>query len=152
MDVEQQGIAQPPSPPLPWTPPRLTLRWGDYFKPNAQDARDTFQAIASGIKDCQIVTKRKAVEMAQRIMKVDNVDAYMETLEEEAAEKQAKADEAAQKAADHEIELMKAGGHGDDQGGSGPGASKNPAQKGSGGGSVATPPPPKSAPPVPAKS
>ncbi len=133
---------QQPAPTSQWRGPRLTLNWPDYFRPNAQDAKDTFTAIAIGVKDCQIVTRRKAIEMAQRIMKVDNVDAYMDSLDEELAARQAKADEAAAKAAERELELMRAGGHGDDQGGAGPGAGKNPTKEGSGGaGAVAAPPP-----------
>lgn len=136
-----------------WRGPRLTLNWPDYFRPNAQDAQATFTAIATGVKDCQIVTRRKAVEMAQRIMKVDNVDAYMDTLEEEKAEEQAREDEAAEKAAKRELELMRTEGHGggDDQGGSGPRARADKAKEAGGGGIAASPAPPKGAAPVAGK-
>lgn len=90
-----------------WRGPRLSVRWQDYFKPNAKDALDTFQAIKTGI-DAGVVTRRKAIEMGQRIMRVTNVDDYLESLEEEDEENRVKAEADAELQAKRDLEAMMA--------------------------------------------
>ncbi len=81
-------------PTATWQGPRFTLRWPGYFRPNAEDAQKIFTAVDTGLKASpKILTKRKAVEMIQRIADIDNIDAYLESLEEEQAEADAKAKE-----------------------------------------------------------
>jgi hypothetical protein len=78
-----------------WFGPEIRVTWGPYFKPTAIDAKaDTENAIAAF--DAGFITKRTAVEkMAAHYPDIKDVDAYLESLEEEAEEKAKKMHDAA---------------------------------------------------------
>lgn len=69
-----------------WQPPNLTLRWGEYFKPGADDEKKIVE-VAQGAHDAGLITLRSAVQKVARTFGIENVDAYLEGLEEEAEEK-----------------------------------------------------------------
>lgn len=72
-----------------WSPPLISLKWGEYFAPDADDdAKEVTTALSA--HDGGIITLRCAVEKVQRAFKIENVDQFIAALEEEAAEKQAK--------------------------------------------------------------
>ncbi len=70
---------------MTWCPPSISLRWGAYFKP---DADDDAKAVDTAIKarDGKIITLRSAVESVKGTFNIENVDQYLEALEEETAE------------------------------------------------------------------
>lgn len=69
-----------------WQPPNLTLRWGEYFKPGADDEKKIVE-VAQGAHDAGLITLRSSVQKVARTFGIENVDAYLEGLEEESAEK-----------------------------------------------------------------
>lgn len=71
---------------MPWSPPSLTLIWGAYFKP---DADDEAKVVASTkmAKDAGLITMRSAVEKVRRIYGIEAVSEYLEQLEAESAER-----------------------------------------------------------------
>lgn len=71
---------------MSWSPPTLTLNWGTYFKPDAEDEAKTVDTVIKA-KDASIITKRTAVEKVRRIFGIDAVAEYVEALDEEAAKK-----------------------------------------------------------------
>ncbi len=71
---------------MTWCPPSLTLIWGQYFAPDADD--DTkIVALSAAALSAGLITKRAAVRKVARTFNIDNVDQFLETLEEESAEK-----------------------------------------------------------------
>jgi len=72
-----------------WTDPPITLRWGTWFQPNAEDEKNIVDTTKVAF-DSKLITKRTAVEKLQRTFAIENVDAYLESLEEEATERDAK--------------------------------------------------------------
>ena len=82
---------------MPWLDPSLTLKWGPYQKPDAEEQ----QAIATSVKtllDAGLITKSMALEKLKSagIIDVENIAAVVEELEHEAEEAQQKAMEMAQ--------------------------------------------------------
>lgn len=73
-----------------WYCPTITLRWGEYMKPDADDD-GKLVTMTVAAKAAGLVTKRAAVEKLRRTFGIDNVDAFLESLDEEAAENQKKA-------------------------------------------------------------
>ncbi len=75
-----------------WYPPNISLKWPEYFRP---DATDDVQIVGMTVaaKTAGLVTKRAAVQKLQRTFGIENVDQFMEALEEEAAENMKKAQE-----------------------------------------------------------
>lgn len=71
---------------MSWAPPNITLRWGDYFKPDAEDDDKTIKSTLAA-HDGGLITKRSAVQKIQRTFSIENVDQYLLTLAEEAQEK-----------------------------------------------------------------
>ena len=69
-----------------WQPPSLTLRWGEYFKPGAEDEKKIVE-VAQSAHDSGLITLRSAVQKVARTFGIENVDAYLEGLEEESEEK-----------------------------------------------------------------
>jgi hypothetical protein len=118
-----------------WQPPNLTLRWGEYFKPGSEDEKKIVE-VAQGAHDAGLITLRSAVQKVARTFGIENVDAYLEGLEEEAEEKM-------KRQADLMHELT-GGEPSDDGDGEGPGARAggNPSQgdRGRGGAPVAAAP------------
>lgn len=72
---------------MTWCPPNITLKWGAYFSP---DAEDDAKIVDTAIKahDAGLVTLRTAVERIQRTFSIENVDQFVDALEKERAEKQ----------------------------------------------------------------
>ena len=83
---------------MTWTPLTLTLRWGRYFAPGVEDEQKLVDMV-SRARDAGLITTRTAVQRLARQFAIDNVDAYLKALEEEAEERQAKAMEVAAKLA-----------------------------------------------------
>lgn len=130
-----------------WQAPNITLQWGPYFRTDPEEEQKAVDTMAKAV-EAGFATKRMAVEKLRSVLKVENVSAALEALEEEAAEREAKANEAA-----HELAQMNANAGLDDGednfGGAGSGARKDapkPARGGSGSGAVAKPKAPKPAP------
>lgn len=73
------------SDPGHWYAPTMVLKWGDYFKPDAADEQ-AIVTMAISAKDGGLITRETAVERVRRIFGIQNVDEYVETLEEEAEE------------------------------------------------------------------
>lgn len=68
-----------------WTDPNITLRWGDYFKPDAADEQQIITGVVAA-RTAKIITRRTAVEKIQRIFNIENIDQAVDTLEAEADE------------------------------------------------------------------
>lgn len=75
---------------MPWSPPSLTLVWGTYFKP---DAEEESKVVASTklAKDAGLITERQAAEKLRRIYNIDSVAEHLEQLK---VEKKARQEEA----------------------------------------------------------
>lgn len=75
-----------------WCPPLISLKWGEYFAPDADDdAKEVAAAIDAHGEG--LITRRCAVEKIQRVFKIENVDQFIDALEEEDADKAAKQQE-----------------------------------------------------------
>lgn len=72
---------------MPWQPPNITLRWGEYFKPAIEDEEKLVQMVAKA-RDARLITCRTAVQRLARQFGIDNVDQYVEALEEERVERE----------------------------------------------------------------
>lgn len=72
-----------------WQTPTLSLVWPSYFMPSAEDNGKIVETACKAY-DGKIATRRKQVEMCKRVLAVDNVDAYIEELEAENAERDEK--------------------------------------------------------------
>lgn len=75
---------------MTWQPPTLTLRWGAYFRPDPEDESKVVTTVIAA-KNAGLITIRSAVEKLRRPFEIENVSQYVEQLEEEAEERQAKA-------------------------------------------------------------
>lgn len=75
-----------------WTDPPLTLRWGAWFQPIPEDEQLIGQNTIA-LKEAGIITLRSAVEKNARSFSIENVDAYLDTLEEEAQKRRQEAQE-----------------------------------------------------------
>jgi hypothetical protein len=67
-----------------WQPPSLQVKWGSYFRPDAEDEAKQVDSTIKA-KDGGLLTLRKAVEKVAPIYDIENVDAYLEELEGENA-------------------------------------------------------------------
>lgn len=84
-----------------WLSPSLRVKWGPYFDLDTSEKMATVafaQAALGGVPE-PLITKRQAVETIAPVVGIDNVDAAMTALEEEA---QQKADEAAKRFAEQQ--------------------------------------------------
>lgn len=75
---------------MPWLSPSLSLRWGSYTKLDG-DEQQKIVATSIAAKDAGIVTRRMAVEKIASVFDIENVDAVLEALKLEDAEKLKKA-------------------------------------------------------------
>lgn len=75
---------------MPWLEPSLSLRWGSYSKLDGDEQVKIVTATIQAKKE-GICTTRQAVEKVAAIFGTENVDAVLEALEEEAADRAAKA-------------------------------------------------------------
>lgn len=69
-----------------WTDPPLSLAWGNWFNPVPEDEKFTVDSTIALYRE-KLITKRTAVEKIKTLAKIENVDAYLESLEEEAEER-----------------------------------------------------------------
>lgn len=80
---------------MPWVSPTLQVKWGPFFPPDPTEQVQIVTlaqtALGAGGKGEQLVTKRIAVEKIASIFGVENIDAMMEELETEQAEKDERA-------------------------------------------------------------
>ena len=67
-------------------PPPLTLKWGAWFAPTPEDDEKLINATKTAY-DAKFITLRTAVEKIARTFGIENVAAYLETLEAESAER-----------------------------------------------------------------
>lgn len=72
-----------------WSDPPLTLQWGAWFQPNAQDDKALVEMVNSAY-DGGWIMRRTGLDKLKRSFNIENVDAYLESLEEEAEEREAK--------------------------------------------------------------
>jgi hypothetical protein len=80
-----------------WQAPRLKLHWPPFFRATAEDEGKLVDT-TSKAKDAGLITKRTAVEKLQSVYGIENVDLYLEALEEEAEENRRIAAEEEQRA------------------------------------------------------
>lgn len=73
-----------------WVDPMLFLKWGPYFKPNAEDQSKILDATIKARSET-LITLQTAVEQIAPIFGIENVDEYVDNLEEQAEAAQAKA-------------------------------------------------------------
>lgn len=132
-----------------WQAPNITLQWGPYFKVEVEEQAKQIDMAIAAIEG-GVATKRMGLELLRSVLKIESVDAALVALEEEAAEREAKANEAA-----HELAKMNADAGLDDGAndfrGAGSGARKDapkPAGGGSGGAALAAKKAPKPARPA----
>ena len=81
---------------MPWVEPSITLRWGPYSKPDPEEQTAIVtltQAALGGAGGKAVITKRMAIEKIADIFGIEDIDAALDSLEQEQ-------EEAAQKAAD----------------------------------------------------
>ena len=78
-----------------WSPPNICLEWGEYFEPSEGDQKQVVDATIAAL-NAGLITKRSAVARVADFYNIGNVDEYMDSLEAESLEKQAKALENAQ--------------------------------------------------------
>lgn len=83
------------APAWSWHCPPIDLVWGPYRELEPEEALAQVQ-VASQALTAGIATKRQAVVMCQSVLRVTDVDEYMDQLEEEAEANQARAIEMAQ--------------------------------------------------------
>lgn len=68
-----------------WVSPLIQVKWGPYFKPDPADQKVVIDLAVAAING-GLITKRIAVEKIASIFDIENVDAVLESLEEEAQE------------------------------------------------------------------
>jgi len=77
--------------------PSISLRWGPYTKTSPEEQTQVVamvqQALGAGGTGEQLIPKRVAIEKIAPIFGIDNVDAILESLEDEQAEKDERAAE-----------------------------------------------------------
>lgn len=72
-----------------WADPPLSLRWGTWFQPVPEDDKLLIESVTAAYQG-GFITRRTAVEKLSRTFGIENVDAYLDSLEEEAEEREAK--------------------------------------------------------------
>lgn len=83
---------------MAWMSPSLRLEWGDYFKPDPTEQKmvvDMVRVAVAGDGGA-LIPRRNAVQKLAQIFGIDNVDAALALIDEEAADRQAQALEIAQ--------------------------------------------------------
>jgi hypothetical protein len=83
---------------MPWQPPSLSVRWGAYQKPDAEEQTKTVQAVEGALganKGVKIITTRLALEKLKQagVLEIDNVEAVLAELEKEQTDADNKARE-----------------------------------------------------------
>lgn len=73
-----------------WLDPNFSLRWGPYFDTGADDESKLTTAVIKA-KSAGIILKRTAVERLAPFFGIENIDQYMEALEEAEEESETKA-------------------------------------------------------------
>lgn len=68
-----------------WSDPLVTLRWGDYFKPDADDEAKVV-ATTVAARNASIITKRMALEKVRRIFGIQSIEQAEQALKDEADE------------------------------------------------------------------
>lgn len=118
-----------------WTPPAITVKYGPYFKADADDQTKVVamvqQALGSGGTGEQLITKQIAVETIAHVFGIENVEVVMQELEKEQAEKDAK-DLEKTKAEQESLHAITGGqkpGGASGSGGNGFGGAKKPPPK-----------------------
>lgn len=83
---------------MAWQPPSITVKWGPYFAPDPTEEKaivDTVVAARAG--ETPLIPLRAAVEKIAPVFGIENIDAAIEKLEEETAQRKADAEDAAQR-------------------------------------------------------
>ncbi len=83
---------------MPWVEPSITLKWGPYSKPDPADQTAIVtltQAALGGTAGQPLITKRMAVEKIADIFGIEDIDAALDSLEEEDALRKQEAADAA---------------------------------------------------------
>jgi hypothetical protein len=65
-----------------WVCPPIQVKWGSYFAAAIEEQKPVVDMVIAA-KGANLVDQRQAVEQIAPIFKIENVDAYLETLEEE---------------------------------------------------------------------
>lgn len=74
-----------------WFEPTLKLKWGDYFEPSDVDEATRVKVALDALTaDTPVITKRTAVEHIKPVFGIVNADQYVEELQKEADEREAK--------------------------------------------------------------
>lgn len=73
-----------------WQAPSLSLKWGEYFRPDADDM-SKLVALTIQAEQAGVITLRSAVQKLQRTFAIENVDQYVDALESEREKKRAEA-------------------------------------------------------------
>lgn len=81
------GDAEPvaPAPAATWTDPYITLKWGAYFKADAEAEGKIVDAVVKA-KAANVITRRMAVEKLKPVFNIGNVDQAVKALEKEIEE------------------------------------------------------------------
>lgn len=82
-----------------WEPPHLMLRWGEYFKPDAEDDAKLVDMCAAA-KSANLATDRMCLEKLRRTFGISNIAQALDELEEEAEKRERKMNEAMHLAAE----------------------------------------------------
>lgn len=87
-----------------WQIPTLQVRWGDYFKADAAEQKIIVEMVLAALEaGVPILTVKVAIQKLAPIFGIENVTAFMETLEEERLARQQEADERAANSAALEL-------------------------------------------------
>lgn len=97
-----------------WQPPALRVKWGPYFPQDPDEQKNVVMLVQAARGKGQgldgadpLITRRMAVEIVAPALGIENVDAMMDALEEEA---QADADAAAERLKQSQAAFAAAGG------------------------------------------
>jgi Arc/MetJ family transcription regulator len=120
-----------------WDDPPLSLRWGAWFQPVPEDDEKLVTTTRTAL-EATLITKRTAVEKLSRVFNIENIDAYLEKLEEEKAERDAANAENEAKALASSIAGAHASLNGPTAKPAGPGLARANTENGSGGSDAAS--------------
>ena len=100
---------------MPWVSPSVRCKYGPYFKADADEQVKvvTMAQLAAGApatQPQQLIPKRAAVEAIAALFGLENIDAVLDTLEEEQQEKDDKAAEKVAMQADANAKVAAASG------------------------------------------
>lgn len=70
-----------------WTSPPFELAWGDYDDPDPAD-QQALATLVIGLREAGLCTRRNAVKILKPVLLVEDIDAYIEELDDEAEEAQ----------------------------------------------------------------